>query len=214
MKYLTPWSMLSVLGVMLTAPLNAETAFVIAPYGGYSLGGGQFDLKQVDGQSLAQTSHSDKVSIDESGHYGLMLGLTTADPGNIYLSFSRQSTDLASAGMFSPRLITPLVVDYIHLGGTLYFPKGDVQPYITASVGATRMQPEFWSSETRFSLGIGGGVEYRLTPYLGLMADLRGYATFMDSDTALFCNETECLWRVTADVMWQVQANLGLTFRF
>ncbi|MGL5392473.1 MAG: outer membrane beta-barrel protein [Shewanella sp.] len=214
MKYLKSWWLLSVLGGMCIAPLRAETAWIIAPYGGYSLGGGQFDLHQLEDESLAAPSLRDEVSIDESGHYGLMLGFTTAEPGNIYLLFSRQSSDLTSGGMFSPELITPLTVDYIHLGGTLYFPRGDVLPYVTASVGATRMQPDHWSSETRFSMGIGGGVEYRLTRNLGLMADVRGFASFMDNDTALFCNENECLWRVTADVMWQVQANLGLTLRF
>lgn len=76
------------------------------------------------------------------------------------------------------------------------------------------MMPDGWSTETRFSMGIGGGVEYKVTSHLGLFADVRGYATFIDSDSSLFCNEDECLWHITSDVMWQVQANLGIKVSF
>jgi hypothetical protein len=63
-------------------------------------------------------------------------------------------------------------------------------------------------------MGIGGGAEYRMTQNFALFADLRGYATFIDSDSSLFCNEDQCLWHVTSDVMWQVQANLGVKLSF
>lgn len=192
---------------------KADTDMFVAPYGGYSLGGGQFDVNQID-VNKDQTGDKRSIRIEESSHYGLMLGIGTNDPGNIYLLYSRQASELKSGGLFSPDYLTSLDLDYIHLGGTLYFPRGDVQPYITASAGITRMMPDGWSTETRFSMGIGGGVEYKVTPHLGLFADVRGYATFIDSDSSLFCNEDECLWHITSDVMWQVQANLGIKVSF
>ncbi|MGI1986750.1 outer membrane beta-barrel protein [Shewanella glacialipiscicola] len=198
---------------LLPVAMFAQADVFVAPFGGYSLGGGQFDVSQIK-VNTAQTSGNESVKIEESSHYGLMLGVNTKDPGNIYLLYSRQASELKSNVMFTPNLLTPLDVDYIHLGGTLYFPQGNMQPYVTASAGVTRMQPDDWSNETRFSMGIGGGVEYKVTSNVGLFADIRGYATFINSDSALFCDENECLWHITSDVMWQAQANLGLKMSF
>lgn len=203
----------SLLPATLALPLEANTDMFIAPYGGYSFGGGQFEINQLDDNNQ-ETDNTQEIGVEESSHYGFMLGIGTNDPGNIYLLYSRQSSELRSGGLFTPDFLTSLDLDYIHLGGTLYFPSGDLLPYVTASAGVTRMMPDDWSTETRFSMGIGGGVEYSLTSNFALFADIRGYATFIDSDNTLFCNENECLWHVTSDLMWQAQANLGLKISF
>lgn len=214
MKYATQlFAIAGLLPLSFILPAQAAQQLFVAPYGGYSFGGSSFDINQLSVEN-AQSVNKQSVGIEEASHLGLMLGIGTHDPGNIYLLYSRQSSELKSAGLFTPDLVASLDVDYIHLGGSLLFPNGDFQPYITASVGVTRMMPDDWSTETRFSMGIGGGVEYRILQHFSVFADLRGYATFIDNNGSLFCNENECLWRVTADVMWQVQANLGLKVSF
>lgn len=214
MKYANQlFAIASLFLLSLALPAYADPELFVAPYGGYSFGGSSFDINKLDAANV-ETDNKQSVGIEEASHYGLMLGIGTNDPGNIYLLYSRQSSELKSGGLFTPDLVAALDVDYIHLGGTLFFPNGDLQPYITASAGVTRMMPDSWSTETRFSMGIGGGVEYRMTQNFGLFADLRGYATFIDSDTSLFCNDDQCLWHVTSDVMWQVQANLGVKLSF
>ena len=60
-----------------------------------------------------------------------MLGFTTKDPGNVYLLYSHQSTDLRASGNFSPNIISKMDVDYFHVGGSLYFPVENVKPYVT-----------------------------------------------------------------------------------
>ncbi len=204
----------SLLTAMLALPAHADAEFFVAPYAGYSIGGSNsFDINQLDA-SQVETGEQQSVGVEDSEHYGLLLGIGTIDPGNIYLLFSRQSSELKSGGLYNPDLITDLTVDYIHIGGTLYFPQGDFQPYITSSLGVTRMIPDGWSTETRFSMGIGGGAEYRLSQQFSLFGDVRGHATFVDSESSLFCHENQCLWHVTSDLMWQVQANLGFKFSF
>ncbi|MGL5048243.1 MAG: outer membrane beta-barrel protein [Shewanella sp.] len=204
---------LLLLASCLPVAMSTQAEVFIAPFGGYSLGGGQFDVNRYE-VNTDQTANKADVKVEETSHYGLMLGIGTNDPGNIYLLYSHQTSELRSGGVLTPDFLTSLDLDYIHLGGTLYFPRGDIQPYVTASAGITRMLPSGWSSESRFSMGIGGGVEYQVTPHFGLFADIRGYATFINSDTSLFCSEDECLWHITSNVMWQAQANLGLKVSF
>ncbi|QYJ78131.1 outer membrane beta-barrel protein [Shewanella acanthi] len=206
-------ALVSLLPAVLAFSSHAESEVFVAPFGGYSFGGNSFDLNELD-DSQVETGNKKGISIEEGEHYGLMVGLSTNDPGNIYLMFSRQSSELRSGGLDSPDLLTNLDVDYIHLGGTLYFPRGDFRPYVTATAGVTRLMAQGWSTETRFSMGLGVGAEYRLASNLSLFGDIRGNATFINSDSALFCNANTCLWHITSDLMWQAQANLGLKLSF
>ncbi|UJF22998.1 outer membrane protein [Shewanella sp. OMA3-2] len=181
----------------------------VAPFGGYSFASNGLEVSVND----AQTNFTE-LNITESSNVGLMLGITTQDPGNMYFLYSRQETDLRQGSLSSDKL-TELEVNYVHLGGTLYFPNGNLKPYITASAGLTQLRPnKEYSSETHFSMGIGGGIAYEVTQNVSVFADVRGYATFLNSDSGLFCNPASCVWQITGDLMWQSQANIGLEFAF
>ncbi|NQZ50993.1 MAG: porin family protein, partial [Moritella sp.] len=146
---------------------------------------------------------------------GIMVGVTTPDPGSIYLLYSHQSTEISIGDNLNQSEVTALDTDYLHLGGALYFPQGKFRPYVTTSVGLTQMRPSgSVSIETDFSMGVCGGADDLLTPSLSLFADLRGYATFIGSSQSLSCNSGNCKWLVDAELMWQGQANLGATLTF
>ncbi|MDX2321444.1 MAG: outer membrane beta-barrel protein [Moritella sp.] len=181
----------------------------VAPFGGYSFG--TTDFSTID----SETEEESTVKIAESEHWGVMAGVTTADPGNIYLLYSHQSTAFSIGDNLNQSEISRFAIDYWHLGGSLYFPKGKFRPYITTSAGLTHMRPENgFSNETSFSMGIGGGAEYQFTPNFALFADMRGYATFVNSSQALFCNSGNCKWLVDSELMWQGQVNMGAKLTF
>ncbi|QSX30697.1 porin family protein [Shewanella cyperi] len=196
--------------LLLVVPLASAEVFV-TPFGGYSFGASGLDANLTrDNQSI-----SGDIQAEESSHYGIMLGVLTRHPGNIYLLYSNQNTQLKSGGDFSNQRITSLQLDYAHLGGSLYFPVGDFHPYVSATAGLTQMRPgDDFSNETRFSMGLGIGAEYRLGDNLALLAEMRGFATFINGDNDVFCSADNCVWRIESDLMWQGQANLGLSFRF
>ena len=190
----------------MTLPAKAE--IYVSPFGGYSFGSSEFDISDPN------TNDTGKLKITESEHYGVMIGTTTKDPGNIYFLYSTQATDVRN-GAFTDEVFNELDVDYFHLGGSLYFPNGKFKPYVSVSAGATHMRPSGnFSSETRFSMGFGGGAAFEITPQVALFVDVRGYATFVNSDNTFFCGPDECLWHISADVMWQGQANVGLEVKF
>ena len=205
-------SALFVASVFVSTPALAEV--FVAPFGGYSFGASEFNIKSSGVGNFVKDEEGE-LKVSESAHYGVMLGFTTHDPGDIYLIYSHQSTDLRTSSNFSPTPITDLDLDYLHLGGSLYFPNGNLKPYVTASVGLTSMRPGGeYSNETRFSMGFGAGMEYQLTESVSMFVDARGYATFISSDSTLFCDGGECLWSISSDIMWQGQVNAGLKLRF
>ncbi|QUM78503.1 outer membrane beta-barrel protein [Moritella sp. 24] len=181
----------------------------IAPFGGYGFGTSDFSTIDVN------TQEESAVKIAESGYWGVMAGVTTPDPGSIYLLYSHQSTEFSIGDNLNQAEVTDLATDYLHLGGALYFPQGKFRPYITTSVGLTQMRPGgSFSNETHFSMGVGGGAEYQLTPRFALFADVRGYATFIGSSQSLFCSGGNCKWLVDAELMWQGQVNMGAKLTF
>ncbi len=197
-----------ILGLAMPAQVLAQD-FFITPVGGYSFGSTELDFAQNDGDL------EDKFSISEDANYGLMLGLTTNDPGDVYLLYSHQSATLNSGGVFAGERVADLAVDYLHLGGTLYFPNGNWEPYVTATAGLTQLRPDGGlDSETRFSMGLGLGTQYRITEHLALMAEVRGFATFMDTDNEIFCGDQGCVWKLQASTLIQGQANIGIQFKF
>lgn len=194
---------------LVSAGAWSQSDVFVAPFGGYSFGASELDATDVD------TNIQGNISIKDSSHYGIILGMKTRDPGDIYLLYSHQSTEMNAGGMFSPNHLAKLQLDYAHIGGSLYFPKGNLRPYATVSIGITQMRPSGdFSDESRFSMGFGGGVEYLFGDNFSLFADARGYATFINSDNELFCDASRCIWNIRADVMWQGQVNAGLKFTF
>ncbi|MCL1049112.1 porin family protein [Shewanella abyssi] len=199
------------LALILTAfcSLPAAAEVYVAPFGGYSFGASDFDIYSTQGED------SGTLKVSESENYGVMLGFTTKDPGNVYLLYSHQSTDLRASGNFSPDVITKMDVDYFHIGGSLYFPMQDVKPYVTTSLGLTQMRPSGdYSNETRFSVALGAGIEYQATSAFSLFAEVKGYATFVNADNELFCSGQGCIWNIQTDIMWQGQANIGASLKF
>ncbi|MGS0680968.1 outer membrane protein [Shewanella sp. 125m-7] len=200
-------SLAILLGSLCAFPAVSEV--YVAPFGGYSFGASEFDIASTE------SDEAGKVKIAEAQNYGVMLGFTTKDPGNVYLLYSHQSTDLKTSDNFSPNVITSMDVDYFHVGGSLYFPMKSVKPYVTTSLGLTHMRPGgAFSNETRFSMALGGGIEYQATEAFSLFAEVKGYATFINADNALFCGNDGCIWNIQSDIMWQGQANIGASFKF
>lgn len=199
---------LLVISALMQSGFAAAEAFV-APFGGYSFG--MSDFSSIDNT----TQEVSTAKVAESEHWGIMAGVTTPDPGNVYLLYSHQPTKLAVGSDSTQAQITDLSIDYLHIGGSLYFPKGKFRPYITTSAGLTQMRPSgAFSNETNFSLGIGGGAEYQLTPRFSLFADIRAYANFISSSKSLFCDSGDCTWLVNGDLMWQGQVNMGAKLMF
>ena len=93
--------------------------------------------------------------------------------------------------------------------------KGNLRPFVLAGIGAGFFSPKdsTLEDETKFSAQVGAGTNYRFTDNLLLRLDVRWLATFFDSNGAAFCSGG-CVIGVSSQAYSQVQANIGLMFRF
>jgi hypothetical protein len=191
------WLLLFALGA------QAQVDLEISPFYGYRWGGA---IETSDGQSL---------SLQGGRAYGLALDYSPSADSDLKfeLLWSRQDSrvDLSSVGGSSQAGVT---VDEFQVGGVLETSQGRLHEYITGLLGASVFSPEGSSSDVRFSMSIGGGVKFFLLRNLALRADVRGYGTVVESDSAFISSGGVTVVRFSGSSFWQGEVSGGITLAF
>lgn len=202
------WLLLSTVGA------QAQPLFEISPQYGYRFGGG---FETPDGQ---------EVGIADGRAYGLSFDycpdrnaeefsfdLGRASTVKLELLWSRQESGFDLHGNGGVNHVG-LTVDEFQIGGVLETTYGRFHPYITGLMGATLFGPQGEDSEVRFSLSIGGGVKFFLFRNLALRADVRGFCTLVESDSAFISSGGVTIVRFSGSTIWQGEVSGGLTLAF
>jgi opacity protein-like surface antigen len=189
-------------GLLVPALASAE-GFRFTPYLGYR-GGGDFE-DAVTGSTL---------DLDESESYGFILSKDTDDA--LEFIYTLQPTELSGgSGVSSDRLFDVDVMNFMVAGKNILNP--ETGGFVSGMVGVTHFDPRGTrlSSETRFAIGAGGGIDYRISDNLGFRLEGRGIATFLDSSGGVFCSSSQgCSAFVDSSVLLQFEALAGLSLRF
>jgi hypothetical protein len=212
-------SVLVVLLLGMTAGSNAaqpqpskDGAFTI--YAGYR-----------DGGSFSDVTTGSKLPIEASGVGAVSLDLRF-DPRmgtqlQFYISRQKSDVDTRNATPPLPPLSPlpakfPLTVTYAHIGGTAFIDKKIGEGvYLVGGIGATLFEPDLegFANELRPSVSLGIGYQLPLGQTVALRFEARGYATLVNSDSALFCSGG-CVVSIKGDTITQGDVQIGLSFRF
>lgn len=179
----------------------------ITPFIGYRMGG-EFELGDTN----------QDVDLDSARSFSLALNFPIDEVSQYELFYGRQESNLEADSPLGP---VDVDVEYLHIGGTLVLnQERRVTPYIVGTLGATRFSPDSPSAdeETRFSLSLGGGFRVPFTRSFSLRLEARGFATFVDTKSAIFCISDElgglCRIRARSDVFFQYEFMAGASFAF
>lgn len=163
--------------------------------------------------SLEEVSTGNTINVKETDSFGLILSMKkTADTTYDFL-FSRQNTELQPS---TPTSNTEsLRIDYYHIGGTVVYHVDKLHPYVTGGLGATHISPanDDLSSETKFSLSVGGGLKVPLGQRVGLRLEARGYGTVVSSGGTILCSGG-CVAQFKGSLFMQFEASAGLSIAF
>jgi opacity protein-like surface antigen len=87
---------------------------------------------------------------------------------------------------------------------------------VSGGLGLTRVSPEnaVYSSETNFSLSIGGGVKLPLSEKIALRLEGRWYGTVVDGSGGLLCVNGACAINFSGNLYVQIEALAGLSMEF
>jgi hypothetical protein len=189
------WLLASILG------LQAQV-FEISPFYGYRFGGS------------FETSSGQDTDLEAGRSFGLSLDYAPHDSDvRLELFWSRQESglDLDESG---GRSHLDMTVDEFMLGGVYEEGRGRLRGTVTALVGATVFDPDSGDLQARFSVSLGLGVKYFLLKNLALRADLRGYMTYVESDTAFISSGERTVVYFSGSAIWQGEVSGGITLSF
>jgi len=197
---------LCLLALFFVIPTGAAADdLLVTGYLGYRVGGDFTDI-----------STTTELELAESESYGLIIGKDNGTSNQTEFLYSIQPTQLKAAGPVTSGVLVDVDVENYMLAGKSILSR-DSGTFVSGLVGVTRFDPNSSSlnSDTRFALGLGGGIDYRISNNLGFRFEGRGIATFLDSDGAVFCGSNGgCLVFTESNVLWQFEFITGFTFRF
>jgi opacity protein-like surface antigen len=106
-------------------------------------------------------------------------------------------------------------ITHVHFTAMNYYPNGRWEPFVLAGLGAGIYSPADNSLKdtTKLSAQIAGGTNYKISENLLLRLEARWIPTFFNGSSAGICSGG-CTVVLKSDTYSQVQANIGLQFRF
>lgn len=191
---------------LIPAAASAQVSrFEITPFVGYRLSG------EVDNSADIGFDFRSDVEIDEGAHYGLMFDIPLSRNWQLELRASRQSTSFTvDEGLLSPsENLGDVDLGLYHAGFLLQWGEGQVSPFVVASLGLARLEPDFpeLDAENYLSGSFGGGIKVFLADNVGLRFEGRG--TWLDLETD-FDNRYD---RYDSDgVTWLPEGSAGIIF--
>tara|TARA_B110000467_G_C18211079_1_gene417461 strand:- start:279 stop:926 length:648 start_codon:yes stop_codon:yes gene_type:complete len=202
-----PFSLLC-LTLFISTPILAITTnnFEVTPLIGYRFGG-DFDVTKDETIS--------KVKLVEGISYGLLTAWSYDRSRQGELLITHYNTEFSQHSDFVPSN-EKLGVTYAHIGGNVNISKNTIPLYITGGMGMTHFSPKGaqLDSETRFSMNIGLTSKIPLSEQLSFQFGGRIYGTFFNSDSSIFCEQTNCLISMSSDIWIQTEVTAGLSLAF
>lgn len=156
----------------------------------------------------------DDVELDDAAAFSLAVDFVFEQQQTKRIGFyvSQEQTQFDSNAGLADR---DMDVTHLHFTAMSYYPQGNLEPFVMAGLGAGFFSPKdsTLEDETKFSAQIGAGTNYRFSDTLLLRMDLRWLGTFFNSSGSAFCSGG-CTVTVSSNTYSQVQANVGLMYRF
>jgi opacity protein-like surface antigen len=198
------------LGLFLVTIISAAAladGVEITPAIGYRFGGGFYDY-----------SSRQDIDLEDAESGSITLGFEVNEDYTIEAHWSVQETRFEVRNVLPPMLDDDgIEVEYWHVGVMVRPGKEDsVEPFIVASAGFTRFDPEAsgTGSDTRFSISFGGGVRTMFGEHVGIRLQGRLYLSFVHGSTAAICGGGGCSFGFHGDGLWQGDVSAGLIFAF
>ena len=128
----------------------------------------------------------------------------------LFLSHSEGEFD-AAAGLSDPDMSST----HLHFTGTSYYPVGRWERFVQAGLGVTYYSPDddTLEDDTRFSLQLAAGANYRLSERFLFRLEARWIPAVLSSDAAGLCSGG-CTIAIKSEFYSQFQLNAGLMLRY
>jgi len=179
----------------------------ITPFGGYVW---------TFAREAYYAAYGGKVDISDTGFWGVAVDVNVRPGGFLHLLYQRQDADLTFSTFgginLAPEVArTPIGIEYWHIGGGGGLPQGNILPFTTLSLGATRyILKDYTGDEWKFSMILGLGVKVYANDRLGLRLQGRMPFTIFSGGAGIGCGTGGCYTTFGGSGMAQIDLSAGL----
>jgi hypothetical protein len=191
----------------LSQPMSHQ--FEITPFGGYSW---TFSRRVNIGPPINETGDFDIAS---SPFWGVELDITLQPGAQLALLYSRQDSDLTFKSRSGNRTLTAMSVEYFHIGAVGGVRQGNMLPFGSMTLGATRFAYDTPADDTwKFSIIFGLGAKIYATDLIGLRVQARLPFTFISGGAGIGCGLGGCYTTVGGSGIAQFDVSGALMLMF
>jgi hypothetical protein len=186
---------------------RSDHKFEITPFGGFSW---------TNSYDIYYGHTSGSLDLNDGPIYGVIIDINMIKPGaQLELSYSWQEEKLTydQGSLFGKRDLFDMSVEYFQIGGVYGIQQGDVLPFSSLTLGATRWNPQnipgvddVW----KFSVILSLGAKVYMNERMGLRLQFRLPMTMIESGAGMFCGPGGCYTAVSATGVLQAEVSAGL----
>ena len=111
-------------------------------------------------------------------------------------------------------LMNQLDITYAHFNGVALFRQQNYVTTLSLGVGGAYFDAEQGSEEVYPSASISFGTRYEFEDNMALVTELRAYATLIDDEDALFCQQEVCSANFTDSLWIDSSISIGIAIKF
>jgi len=197
-----------VVGLLLLIAGGPAQAVDLVPLAGLRFGG------YLDVASTSPTAAPSSLTIDGALSYGGLVDVPIAPSRALELYYSRQPTTLSGGGALAPP-IDEVTVSVLHVGLVDSVSSDDprLSWLLIGTLGATQFAAA-GVTDTRASIGLGGGMVWMVSRHVGLRGELRAILSFGGGGSGVISCGGGCTASIHSSVVPQGEFALGIVARF
>ncbi|AOW77790.1 hypothetical protein A3Q34_13610 [Colwellia sp. PAMC 20917] len=167
-------------------------------------------IGQMFSADLINSQNGTDLVVTDDKNYGLAIAWQDSPNGQGQILLNTVSHDFVSSSDLQEQSFD---ITYLHFSGVTQLKQQNYVTTISLGIGATYFETDS-KDEIYPSLTMAFGTRYELSKNVALVTELRGYASYIEEDNQLFCQESIC-HALLEDGLWlDGSISVGLAIKF
>jgi hypothetical protein len=167
-------------------------------------------IGQMFSADLINSQNGTDLVVTDDKNYGLAIAWQDSPNGQGQILLNTVSHDFISSSDLQEHSFD---ITYLHFSGVTQLKQQNYVTTISLGIGATYFETDS-KDEIYPSLTMAFGTRYELSKNVALVTELRGYASYIEEDNQLFCQESIC-HALLEDGLWlDGSISVGLAIKF
>ncbi|MBA6326854.1 hypothetical protein H4J46_02655 [Colwellia sp. MB02u-6] len=168
-----------------------------------------FMLGKIYGPDLVTSDNSD-IHIDSGNNMAVGIAWQENVNGQGQILLSHVSHDFIGENQVN----NELDVTYAHFNGIALYRQQNYVTTLSLGLGGAYFDAEQGSEELYPSASVAIGTRYEFSQQIALVTELRAYATLIDEDDAMFCQQDICSANFSDSLWIDSSISVGIAIKF